>query len=43
MAHDEEIVAARSTFKGFMSLMTWGALGSALAAFIVILLIAPHK
>jgi|EndMetStandDraft_2_1072991.scaffolds.fasta_scaffold568856_2 hypothetical protein len=40
MVHDEEIVAARTTFKGFVSLMTWGALGSAIVGFIVILLIS---
>ncbi len=40
MVHDEEIVAAKSTFAGFVSLMTWGTIGSAIAAMIVILLIA---
>jgi hypothetical protein len=42
MVHDQEIVAAKSTFKGFVSLMTWGAVGSAVIGFIVILLIS-HK
>ncbi|MBO9670083.1 MAG: aa3-type cytochrome c oxidase subunit IV [Sphingobium sp.] len=40
MVHDEEIVAARSTFKGFVSLMTWGTIGSAIVGFLVILLIS---
>jgi hypothetical protein len=40
MVHDEEIVAARTTFKGFVSLMTWGTIGSAIAGAIVILLIS---
>lgn len=41
MVHDEDIVAAKSTFKGFVSLITWGTVFSAIAGFIVILLIAP--
>ncbi len=41
MVHDEEIVSAKNTFKGFVSLMTWGTLGSAIVGFLVILLIAP--
>ena len=40
MVHDEEIVSARTTFKGFVSLMTWGALGSAIVGFLVILIIS---
>lgn len=40
MVHDEEIVSARSTFNGFVSLMTWGTIGSAIVAFLVILLIS---
>lgn len=40
MVHDEEIVAAKSTFKGFVTLITWGTIVSAVAAFIVILLIS---
>jgi len=40
MVHDEEIVAARATFKGFVSLMTWGTIGSAIVGFLVILLIS---
>ncbi len=43
MAHDQDIVAARNTFSGFVSLIKWGTIGSALAAILVILLIAPHK
>jgi len=41
MANDEDIVAARSTFSGFVSLMTWGTIGSAILAIIVVLVIAP--
>ncbi len=41
MANDEDIVAARNTFSGFVSLMTWGTLGSAILAIVVILVIAP--
>jgi hypothetical protein len=43
MAHDEEIVAARNTFSGFVTLIKVGTIVSALVGFIVILLIAPHK
>ncbi len=41
MVNDEDIVAARNTFSGFVSLMTWGTIGSAILAIIVILVIAP--
>ena len=41
MANDEDIVAARSTFNGFVSLMTWGTIGSAILAIVVVLVIAP--
>lgn len=40
MVHDEEIVSAKDTFKGFVSLMTWGTIGSAIVAGIVILIIS---
>lgn len=40
MVHDEEIVAAKNTFSGFVTLMTWGTIGSAIAAAIVILIIS---
>jgi len=40
MVHDEEIVAARTTFSGFVSLMTWGTIGAAIVGFMVILIIA---
>jgi hypothetical protein len=42
MVHDEDIVAHKTTFGGFVSLMTWGALTSIVLGFIVILLIS-HK
>ncbi len=40
MVHDEEIVAAKNTFSGFVTLMTWGTIVSVIAVAIVILLIA---
>ncbi len=40
MVHDEEIVTAKNTFSGFVSLMTWGTIGSVIAAAIVILIIS---
>jgi hypothetical protein len=41
MVHDEEIVAARSTFAGFVTLFKVGTIAAALVGFLVILLIAP--
>jgi hypothetical protein len=41
MAHDEDIVAARNTFNGFMTLMKVGTIASALVGLFVIFLIAP--
>lgn len=41
MANDEDIVAARTTFSGFVTLIKVGTIVSVIAAFIVILLIAP--
>jgi hypothetical protein len=41
MVHDEEIVAARSTFAGFVTLIKVGTIVSALIGLLVILLIAP--
>ena len=40
MVHDEEIVAAKNTFSGFVTLMTWGTIGSAIVAGLVILIIS---
>jgi hypothetical protein len=40
MVHDEEIVAAKNTFSGFVSLMTWGTIGSVIAAAVVVMIIA---
>lgn len=40
MVHDEEIVSARTTFKGFVSLMTWGAIASAIIGLLVIVIIS---
>jgi len=41
MVHDEEIVAARSTFASFVTLIKVGTIASVIAAGFVILLIAP--
>lgn len=41
MVHDEEIVSARGTFGGFVTLIKVGTIVSALVALLVILLIAP--
>lgn len=41
MAHDEDIVSARSTYGSFVTLFKVGTIASALAALFVVLLIAP--
>lgn len=41
MANDENIVAARNTFNGFVTLIKVGTIASVIIAVIVILLIAP--
>jgi hypothetical protein len=41
MANDKNIVAAQSTFNGFITLMKVGTIASVLAAIFVVLLIAP--
>ncbi|GEM_PF-1113201 len=40
MVHDEDIVAARDTFSGFVALIKWGTIISIIGVAIVILLIS---
>jgi hypothetical protein len=41
MADEKNIVAAQSTFSGFVTLMKVGTIASVIAAIFVVLLIAP--
>lgn len=43
MAEDQDIVSARNSFEGFVTLMKWGTIAFLLAGTIVVLLIAPGK
>ncbi|HZV56390.1 MAG TPA: aa3-type cytochrome c oxidase subunit IV [Sphingobium sp.] len=40
MVHDEDIVAARNTFSGFVTMIKWGTIVSIIGVAIVILLIS---
>lgn len=40
MAHEQDMTQANSTFSGFVTLMKWGTIASALVGFFVIMIIS---